>query len=504
MPSCTATSSGRTNIRPPSPQNSRAYAAGWDYTKPIGVSLNYGLMRDGGGWLAAQEWPDLRDKAGNDAKKIQALCGARLMRALRGVCEQNAGEYDAPIYYGTDFAPTRMLAEFARDEPLRAAAKMTLDFMLAQTAAHWFHGYHISTAGRGKYWGSLGLGPDNASPTSGMAYLLFGGDRPANLSGAPQAYWLAHPGHALPLDWLPAWQAAQPDARIVLASVRQGDFHVSKMAWFTPGYGLASEREDGTPASSGLFKEGRRTMFKWVSDRPTSSFTVCQENRRRWREKIPNAFAYGENPYAQVMQHEGTLLGVYDVPPDYGFWRLSAPFTQTGAIVRRVERDGWIVCHGGSVLFAFRTVLPGGWGKPDARDHLDLYQTDLPRNGWVLETSPVAPFAGGGIEAELTRFADALVAKTRLEADVAASPPHLLFTNLAGHTLALTWHPVGEPYGGQCRVDDKPVDYASYPLLDAPRIHQLMGGPLTATLPDGEAVSYDFNAWRISKKPLNK
>ena len=47
-------------------------AANWNYSKPIGVSLNYELMRGGAGYLAAQEWPDLKDLSGNDSKT--ALC----------------------------------------------------------------------------------------------------------------------------------------------------------------------------------------------------------------------------------------------------------------------------------------------------------------------------------------------------------------------------------------------------------------------------------------------
>lgn len=480
----------------------RAYAAGWDYTKPIGVSLNYELMRDGAGWLAAQEWPDLRDKAGNDAKHIQTLCGARLIRLFADTCAHNASEYDAPIYYGTDFAPARMLAEFAHDEKLRSTAKMTLDFMLTQTAAHWLHGYHISTAGRAKYWGSQNLGPDSAAPTNADAYLLFGGARPANLESAPQAFWLAHPGHALPLDWLPAWQAALPDARTVLASELwpEHKIFVRKIAWFTPAYGLASQREDGTPADSYLFKECRRTMLKWLSEKPSSTFIVCQENRRRPQEKIANAFAYGENPYTEVMQHDGTLLGVSDVPADYGFWKSDAPFTTAGAIVKRIERGGWIVCHGGSMLFAFRFVQPAHWAKHDAREQLDLYESDAPRNGWVLETSPLAPFAGGGVDAELERFAAALAAKAKVAGDVTASPPRVIFTNLAGHTLDLAWHAPGEPYRGQCVVDGAPVDYSKYPLLGTPNISQPNGGAMVAQLPGLRTVTYDFKTWRVNGK----
>ena len=149
---------------------------------------------------------------------------------------------------------------------------------------------------------------------------------------------------------------------------------VHKYAWFTDGYGLASQREDGTSFRSYLFKECRRTMLKWKSEKPASSFTVIQQNRRRPQENIANAFAYGENPYCQTIQSRGTLLGVHDVPEEYGFWITRAPFTTTGAIVAKTAREGWILCHGGTMLFAFRFMGPARWDKPDTREKLELWR----------------------------------------------------------------------------------------------------------------------------------
>ena len=477
----------------------KALAASWSYTKPIGVSMNYELMRDGSGWLAAQEWPDLVDHDGNNAWKIQKNCAGWLMRVFNDTTDHNASEYDSPVYYGTDFAPARMIAEFARDEKLSTAARLTLDFMLVQTGAHWFHGYHISTAGRGKYWGSLNLSPDASSSTSGMAYLFFGGDRPAFLGHAPQTYWLAHPGHTLPIDWLPAWQASLPDDRMVLASYLPEKTKVRKMAWFTKGYGLASQREDGSAFSDFLYKECRRTMLKWISDKPCSTFTFIQENRRRPKEKILNAFAYGENPYCETMQHEGTLLGVYDVPEEYGFWKSHAPFTQGGAILKRIERDGWIICHGGSMLFAFRYTRPAKWSKPNTKEQLDLYDCDAPRGGWILETTALAPFAGGGTEAELQRFADALISKTKIMDKTTASPPRLTFTNLKGRTLDLTWKPMDAPLKDQCLVDGKLLDYSRFNLLETSKAFQPNKGPLTLMLGDSKRI-YDFKTWTVRRE----
>ena len=478
----------------------RAFAASWNYTKDIGVSLNYELMRDGAGWLAAQEWPDLHDAAGNDAGKIQKLCGARLMSQFRNITAHNTAEYEAPLYYGTDLMAVRMLAEFAREPQMQRAAQLTLDWMLIQTGSYWHHGYYITSSGRAKYWGSNNLSPDSPGATTGMAYLLFGGDRAARLDRVPQIYWLAYPGRAMPGGWLSAWQASLPETRTVQSSLvwPSRSLFVRKQAWMTVGYGLASERTDGTPISSYQYKESRRSMLKWVSDKPASTFTVVQDNRRRPREKIANAFAYGENPYCQVMQQEGTLLAVYNVPDDYGFAHCHAPFTTDGAIVLRQERDGWVMCHAGSMLFAFRYLQPARWGKADARERLDLYESDSQRGGWILETSPLAPFAGGSRAAELGRFADAL-AKTRIGGDINANPPRVTFTNIAGHTLNLSWHPPGEVYAGQCVLDGKPVDYSTYPLLAMPGVVQPVGRPLTLARVGGGKRVYDFTQWKVTE-----
>ena len=469
-----------------------------NYSRPAGVSLNYELMRGGAGYLAAQEWPELKDSNGNDAATIMKFCRGYLMKQFSGTCSRNASEYDAPVYYGTDFGPARMVAEFAKDDELARAAKMTLDYMLIQTGCHWHRGYHISSAGRGKYWGSLNLSPHSSAPTNGMGFLLYGSKQPFNMASAPQSYWLAHPGKKMDADFLSRWQATLPDERTVLANHIWPSHSqiVHKLAWFTEGYGLASQRADGSPFSSYLFKECRRTMLKWESPRPASTFTIIQENRRRPQEKIGNSFAYGENPYCQTFQHQGTLIGVFDVPEDYGFWKTRAPFTTAGSIIKRTEKDGWVLCHGGSMLFAFSLIGPSRWDKPIPRENLELLLCEERRGGWILETSTLAPFAGGGPDAELQRFGEAIAKRTQIGGDVQKSPPRLAFKNLAGHTLDLTWKPLQDPLKDECRLNGKAVDYAKFPQLQTNGVIQPSGGPLTITA-GSRSRTWDFKKWQI-------
>ncbi len=460
-------------------QKFRAYAARYGFTKPAGVSLNYELMRDGAGWIAAGVWPDLTDADGNDAKRIRELCAKRLRQTLAAIPREGDTEYNAPLYHGTDFMALRLLVDFADDPALQQAARGALEAMLVDTAAHWHRGYAVTSAGRAKYWGSQAVSPDSPGATTAMAWLFFGGDRDQKVESVPQGVWMAYPSPWLEsAGWLPRWQASLPVPRHVRASVLipSKGYKVRKEAWITDGYGLASQRTDGTSQKSYLYKECRNVILRWVSPKPASTFIVYQENRRRPHELIANAFAYGENPYAQTLQHEGTVIALHDVPPDYGFHRVIAPFTTRGAINARLERAGWVCAHGGSVLFAFRHLTPAAWLAPEKRERLDLYAADSPRGGWILETSPVAPFAGGTAEDELSRFADALAARTEIEADLAATPPRLRFANLAGHRLEIAWKPPGEPYHDECKVDGAVVDYSRWPRLDVPGTHFSQSG----------------------------
>ena len=40
-------------------------------------------------------------------------------------------------------------------------------------------------------------------------------------------------------------------------------------------------------------------------------------------------------------------------------------------------------------------------------------------------------------------------------------------------------------------------------MLDAPGIHQDIGGPLIVRMPDGGTITYDFKTWTITRQPGN-
>jgi hypothetical protein len=97
--------------------------------------------------------------------------------------------------------------------------------------------------------------------------------------------------------------------RSYVAGMGAADVH--RMTWHTPAYSLCSQWDQADDPTSGLYKESRRHMLKWLSDKSSSTFAVCMENPYRpyaLQEKRANTLGYGENGFSQYMQHERTLL----------------------------------------------------------------------------------------------------------------------------------------------------------------------------------------------------
>jgi hypothetical protein len=138
------------------------------------------------------------------------------------------------------------------------------------------------------------------------------------------------------------------------------------------------------------------------------------------------------------------------------------------------------------------------WGPTNVRENLDVLECGQRRNAWILETSSLNPYAGGGVEMELQRFAAAVLTKTKIESNLNEGPPRLVFKNLSGHTLDLTWHAPSDPYADHCLIDEIPVNYSAYPLLSAPQVKQDVGGSMEIDLPGKGVRIYDFKKWKLT------
>jgi hypothetical protein len=465
-------------------------------------ALNFRLMSDGAGLIAAEHWPDLRDADGLDSAGIRAATRERLLGYFEEIVHRNNAEYGAPTYLGVNLAALKLLADFAEDETVRHRATLTLDTMLLHLACGWHRGYHVSPASRAKGFESSMTGPDAMDCTAAIGWLFFGAERPVRGLCEHHSGWFAFPATYEPPAILAAIAADRTSAFTHRGS--RGD-RIRFTIHHEPAYALASEWTLLKTPRDYHYKESRRQMLKWVSDHPQSSFMPFQENAHRpydLAENKANAFGYGENPFSQSLQHGRTLVGVTAVPDDYPYWRIEAPFSTTGSILKRIERHGWVCCHAGSMLFAFWLGGSPRWTAHRDAERCDVLTSDARRTGWILETSPLAEFAGGGPDAELDRFATALVSRTKVDASqLSAERPRLAFTSLSGHVLDITYRPHGEAAEDQHRIDGKRVDYASFPLLGNPWVRQALDGDDLVIEHGEETLRYDFRTWTRHASP---
>jgi len=459
-------------------------------------ALNFRLLSDGAGLVAAEQWPDLVDADGLDSAGIRAATRARLLAACDEIVRRNASEYGAPTYLGIDLVAMKLLADFAADDTVRHRASMTLDALLLHVACGWHRGYHVSPASRAKFFAASMTGPDAMDCTAAIGWLLFGAERPVRGLAEHHSGWFAFPTPYRPPEILAA-VATDRDEPFTHRGSRGTTIRYT--IHHEPAYALGSEWTLLETPRDAHYKESRRQMLKWVSDRRQSSFMPFQENPHRpydLAENKANAFGYGENPFAASLQHGRTLIGVSAVPEGYPYWRIEAPFVTTGAIVKRIERDSWILCHAGSMLFAFWLGGEPRWAAHRDAEQCDVLGSEARRTGWVLETTPLEPFAGGGVDAELDRFAAAITGRTRVDATrLAADPPRLTFTSLAGHVLDITHRPHGVAYDRQHLVDGEPVDYATFPLLGNRWVRQSLDADSLVIEHGGRTLQYDFRAW---------
>jgi hypothetical protein len=503
---------GKAHIPRATAEKIRDYVALYDDHKALTGyargAWNYKLMMDASGYLAAEEWPELVDRAGLNATQIREATRKRLFQGFQDITTRNFSEYGAPIYLGVNLCAVRMLADFAKDEEMRRRASMTLDAMFLDIACTWNQGYNVGSASRAKYWYSTDTGPERLASTAACAWIYFGASRPvaANGLGVAHSLWMAPRGaYRIPA---PIVQIANRRSEPFLHRshiAAMGRARIHRMTWHTPAYSLCSQWDQPGDPTSGLYKESRRHMLKWLSDKDSSTFTVCMENPHRpynLAQRRANQLGYGENGFAQYMQHEGTLLGLYAVPEkvkvrnrefDYPYHKLYAPFPATGSIVRRIERDGWILCHNGSMLMGFRSIQPCKWGKRWGNH--DMLWCEARRNGWVLETAPLKPFAGGGVDAELQRFANAIISRTRLDSSrLSENPPSMRYRTLTGRIMEFRWQPHKAPYQDQLKVDGNPLVFDDRMLFKNPWVEQKVGGPLVIR-DDKRRLVWDFATW---------
>ena len=191
------------------------------------------------------------------------------------------------------------------------------------------------------------------------------------------------------------------------------------------------------------------------------------------------------------------------------------------ALIDDAATDGRIFLDYGSVLIAFSASQPftwaprgglfsgGGLSKEDSEFRIAADNAAL-----AMETAHPDAFPAPSPAERLAAYKQAIVAKTKLTLGTAERPgepakgqdpatpvpPRVVakatYVDRFGHVLDKTFQ-------GPAKIDDQDVDYASWPLVDNPWIHQDWDGNMRVT--DGVTERlYDVKAWTITDRPVSR
>lgn len=464
-----------------------------DYSQN-GSTENHLIKFRTAGYLVAQTWPDW-----SKAALTKQFAEQDLKSMMQRFVQYGMKEYDSTTYMALYVECLLMLHDLAEDPAMKGMARMTLDWLLANTAGEWVNGYWISSTLRDYE----GMSPSLGAAGSIAAWLYLGGEElPRLLQNSvsyPEGFYAVVPALS-PYRMPEILKRIAEDRSRPYVHLESHDQHPTnklnnpygyrKTSYITEHYGVASQF-DGK-GTLGWSDQLRRWFVRWESEHPYSTFFMTHPKR--------GGINSGATPYEQVLQKDGTILAVYDIPSGDPYPYVNGPFSSA---ILKLQEDpsGWIFGHGGSAMLAVKPLQPYSWTEESIGTlRIPVLRSAALKNGVIVETADPAAYRSAEDEGlsgperlgkELQRFAEAVKTKTAVNASgLDSANPSFTYTSLAGDTLGIA-------YNGDRTVNGTAVDYTAWPLLGDPFMQQETGGHVLTLRHGGETAAYDFSRWTV-------
>lgn len=465
---------------------------------------NHWLMYYTGNLLAAERWPDEpRWWNGHTPAQIHAEAKRWILGMIDRTVRYGQHEYDSPQYHLCYVFCTLALTEYAADAQVRGQAEKALLLYITDMALENFYGGwaggHSREGYRKNTWQKTG-------DIHGLHYLYFGGE-PAD----PSEHVTNMTGPALTSSWRPpvllyriATDRSTSHAvrktrapRTIYRHVEREAQPVRKYTWMSRSFALGST-QTGLPGAPAGPIDLVSWDLTWKGTGQTAKI-VCNHPYRDARRfsaflsELPQSIGrsvgghkpylqapdrlFGGSPYERMMQHEGALIVLYDIPVDD-----AAPYVHAflPRPVHWQEQDGWIFGALDGFHVALFPLAPYRW--------LEIHQ-DTQVDGWLLRMDSCR--AGLVVEAV---EADEAGEFTAYRDRRAAGPPDTSEWERANAVSVQTYHGhhLRLIHDGPATVDGQALDYAAYPLYDAPVISSAMNTGKVEIRHGNDRLSLDF------------
>jgi hypothetical protein len=479
-----------------------------------GNTENHWLMAYTGILLAAERWPKAEFAwSGLSAAAI----AAEAKRWIGGIIERTAlqghHEYDSTGYHIEHMTAYIGLYEHVQDEALRAQVEKMLTLLVADMALEYFNGAwaggHSREGYRQNTWTRLG----GIQP---LQYLYFGGidfDPVSHTQGfAIPSVAASYRPPALFADM--AWDRSAAHVvkktkapRTIYRQAREDARPVRKYTYMSRHFALGSTQV-GLPGN----QAGPIDLVSWdlTWDGPNHQATIVCNHPYRSPDRFSaflNGFPqhigraistdkpylqwpdrlFGASPYERMLQHEGCVVVLYDIPSsdDHPFVNVFLP---NGHAWR--ERDGWLFADLGTFYVGLQLIGPYEWTAIREANNANILvrEGDL-IEGWLLRIhSGQAGLVLEAVEADQTEGFDAFcAARSALQPDLSqwSSDRRVQVQTTTGHALDIA-------HGGAHRIDGQVVNYDAYPLYEAPGVEAPLGTGKVRFARGDDSVEVDF------------
>jgi hypothetical protein len=417
---------------------------------------------------------------------------------------------------------------------LAKRAAMAYEMSIAHAAGTWLKGNWITPAGR-SYPAHFSQVPGG---NAAMLWTYFGGQTPPLGGISPAVYTAAEPWRPHPLL---VNAATERDRPYVHRSRFDGVNHF-QTSFIDRTYGVFSTALTHPPTGRKSSIWGQTYPYGVMFDQPdTTKASICWMTVPTCDDKPLTNHTQGiDSRFCEYLQREGALLLVAndltnpkllpeiraDVKGHRQFsleTRSILGYVPDGclALIDDATTDGRIFLDYGSVLIAFTASKPfswkprgglfsgGGLSKQDSEFRIAADDAAL-----ALEAAHPDEFPAASPAERLAAFKRAIVAKTKLTLGTAELPGEPVkgqdpATPVPPRTVAKATyvdrfgHVLDKTFQGLAKIDDQDVDYASWPLVDSPWIHQDWDGNMQVT--DGVTERlYDVKAWTITERPVSR
>ncbi|MBW7457614.1 hypothetical protein K0U00_26585, partial [Paenibacillus sepulcri] len=498
------------------------YFSQYAYTK-LSQTENLRMSNYTAGYLVGQYFPDLVDLNGNSGAALKSMNRANIEEMIEAAVHEGWAEYESAEYTFMTYFCLNAIYQYTDEPDLKQKVKMAMDVMWFEWANDWTDGNIISTTSRAKGDSVTANGPSwRGADHTALSWAYFGQHRAQQGIGdsdamVPAAYrpYLEYLGMVVyrGMDYTPPEMALRigqsthkdySSRKTNLQNSSGNNLKTYRQALVKPDWGLSTEvtynRVDN-------WIEDLPMVLRWKSDSPASVFRV---NADQGDLPIGN---YDQPANHRVMQDGKAAVGVYKLLNSPTMNYVNAMFPDTGSIKSRQEQSGWIFSDTGPMYFAFKMVKPYSWYyqtptdpankvKTTARLHptnqlsysYNILRSQADTNGWIIQTADVSEYA------DLNSFKNAVLSNTTVDAThINDANPRLIYTSLSGDAMDITFDQGAAAYTGTHKINNTPIDYASFKLFDTPWLQQDQNSDIFTASQGGEVWTYNFANWTTTK-----